>query len=84
MGRGPGAPRPCFFQPRLPRAVGETTRPSWGGGVTLRTKGGFAASAGAGAAAAARAALDPRSVCALLRALCFAFSPAEGREWSKG
>ena len=87
-------PAPVFFQPRLPRGCGETTRPSRGGGaasriasgggVTLRTKGGFAASAGAGAAAAAKAALDPRSVCALLRARCFAgFSPAEGREWSK-
>mmetsp|Transcript_23782 Transcript_23782/g.62067 ORF Transcript_23782/g.62067 Transcript_23782/m.62067 type:complete len:330 (-) Transcript_23782:607-1596(-) len=88
-------PRAQFFQPRLPRGCGETTRPSRGGGaaskiasgggVTLRTNGGFDDGEGAGAAAAAAsAALDARSVCALLRARCFAgFASLEGREWSK-
>ena len=53
--------------------------------MTLRTKGGFDDGEGAGAAAAtASAALDARSVCALLRARCFAgLESDDGREWSK-
>ena len=73
-----------FFQPRLPRGCGETTRPSRGGGaaskiasgggVTLRTKGGFDDGEGAGAAAAAAsAALDARSVALLPRAVLRGF-----------